>query len=110
MLPHTLPPRAARAPLGVGQVPILGQSPQQPSQSQMQAAIGQAAQGLSMQVYAIAAAVAIDEDRDTAEHLHQLARRSMTAARRYFEGLGLIEAGGTPEGQDGAQTAPGATE
>jgi len=63
-------------------------------------------QGVSVQVFSVAAAVAIDEGRDDPQHLRQLAQRSMIAARCYFEGLGVIESeGGTPEGQD--QTQPG---
>jgi len=94
--------------MGVGQVPLLGQGqqPQQPNPQQMQQAISQAAQGLSLQVYAIAAAVAIDEGRDDPRHLRTLAQRSMIAARCYFEGIGVIEqTPGMPEGQD--QTQPG---
>jgi hypothetical protein len=75
-----------------GQVPLLGQRPQQLNddqkqqqmQAQVQAAIGQLSMGIYIQ---LASAPAVPFDPDT---LRKLAKDSQVAARSYFEGIGVI--------------------
>ena len=80
MMPHALP-------LPNNRVPVLGQR-QQAAEQQIQ----QAAQQLSLSIYSRIAAEMLDPERPAdPAHLRHLAQQSMTAARCYFEGLGVIE-------------------
>lgn len=85
-------------PIGIRQrVPILGQQ-QQPNQDQMaRMQIMQAVHAMSSGLYVQLAAAHIatrdpglDQDVDE-EHLRNLAAKCMTAAKAYFEGLGMIQ-------------------
>ena len=66
------------------QVPVIGQR-----EARLQAGIAQAVQQLSMSIYTQAAA-SLPNDTPI-PILHALAQHSMTAARAYFEGLGIAQ-------------------
>ena len=78
-----------------GQVPLIGQR-QQPNQQQMQQQVQAAVAQLSMGIYS---QIATDYIRVggwelvSQDRLRQLAKDSQTAARCYFEGIGVISEG-----------------
>ena len=95
MMPHALPQPN-------GRIPMLGQQRQQ-----AEAGIQQAAQQLSLGIYARIAAEMLDPEQPAnPEHLRHLAKQSMLAARCYFEGIGVIQRTAGPE----AEGTPGATD
>ena len=86
MLPHQLPQPGYRVPmLGQGQT-----RPEAQHQAQ-QAAVSQAVQQMSMGIFSRIAARTINGGDADEARLQQVARDSMTAARCYFEAMGVIE-------------------
>ncbi len=86
-------------------VPLLGQQPNK--QDQANRALGQAVQQLSLGIYSQAAVaylatVDAEEFPVDVEQLRQLARDSQTAARAFFEGLGVATF--QPDKQDNTKT------
>ena len=87
-------------PLGIRQrVPIIGQ--QQPTQQQQEQmarmqimqAVNEMASGMYVQLAVAHIATrdqGLDQDVDP-DHLRPLARKCLTAAKAYFEGVGLVE-------------------
>ena len=75
------------------QVPLLGQGPSQ--QQKQQAAVSQAIAQLSMQIYVQLAFNYLKSRMDSVgprlDTLRDAAKHAQTAARCYFEGIGVIQ-------------------
>lgn len=101
------PPRMPRVIQVPSQIPLLGGD--KPTQEQIEAAQKQHAQdlldakmqGLSMGIYAQLASsnvtMKVDGFEPTADQLRQIAQYAQTAARCYFEGIGVIQQEGKTE-------------
>jgi len=95
---HSVP----NQPLGIRQrVPIIGQQQQQPTQQQQEQmariqimqAVNDMAVGMYIQLAVAHVATrdqALDQDVDV-DHLRPLAKKCMTAAKAFFEGIGVIQ-------------------
>ena len=73
-----------------GQAPLIGQRQQQ-MQAQVQAAIGQLSLGIYSQLAASHIATRDKHQAVDPNHLQQIAKDAQTAARCYFEGIGVIQ-------------------
>ena len=75
---------------GGGQVPNIGQQQQQ-MQTQVQKAISQLSQGIYLQTAINHIVTRDDHQAADPDKLHQLAKDSVTAAKCYFEGIGVLK-------------------
>ena len=69
-----------------GQIPVIGQQ-----QQRAVAAVQQGIAQLSLSIYSRAALDLIDSNTLDTNALRELAKRSVAAARAYYEGIGAIE-------------------
>ena len=112
---HSVP----NQPLGIRhRIPLLGQQQQQPTQEQQEQAarmqIMQAVNDMAVGMY-VQLAVAhiatrdqgLDQDVDP-EHLRPLAKQCLTAAKAFFEGIGVIQTANDselePDGREDRQS------
>jgi hypothetical protein len=80
----------------LAQTPIIGQKHQQLA-AQIQAAMGQLSMGIYSQLAIHHVTTMYDGAEPNADTLRALAKHAQTAARAYFEGLGIIEHEKAPE-------------